>query len=166
MLQRQRRQQRTQSWGARTMPRYQSRQLVSPLIMDELAPCVRFMAAAWLSSWRCCSQRRSAGLRNQAVPGVGARNTCAHRKFLRDFQVIFHALQGRPCHASPCEAKQAGSARATHASAGQVDGNRSGRRERRTQRAPGDTGTSSGCSGAERAPAARGRTGPSPLLPG
>ncbi len=78
------------------MPRYQSRQLVSPLIMDELAPCVRFMAAAWLSSWRCCSQRRSAGLRNQAVPGVGARNTCAHCRVFKAFPGVFPRASKSP----------------------------------------------------------------------
>lgn len=59
-------------------PRYQSRQLMRPWTIVELAPPVRRMAASWLSSCRFCSQRRSAGLRNHALPGVGARNIWAH----------------------------------------------------------------------------------------
>ena len=55
-------------------PRYQSRQLMRPWTIVELAPPVRTMAASWLSSCRFCSHRRSAGFRNRALAGVGARN--------------------------------------------------------------------------------------------
>ena len=78
-------------------PRYQSRQLMRPEIIDALAPPVRTMAASWLSSCRFCSQRRSAGFRKRAFPGVGARK-------------IWPRAQGMPVSVTPRLHVRAGNA--------------------------------------------------------